>query len=105
MSLLESLHEERSLGKRQQISNTIVDLDPALAGKERRSGRLEDGTDKVDDHLDFHLDFVLLLAGHDIENFLEDLGVIDSRILGLHTLLFERLDDLTDVREQREVNA
>ena len=55
-----------------------MDLDPALAGQERRSGRLEDSADKVDDHLDFHLDFVLLLAGHLVENLLEDLGVIDG---------------------------
>ena len=55
--------------------------------------------------MDFHLNFVLLFTRHRIENFLENLSVIGSRVLALQSLLFERLYDLTDVREQREVNA
>ena len=49
-----------------------------FTGQERRLRRLEDSADKVYDHFDFHLNFVLLSAGHLIKDFLEDLGVIDG---------------------------
>ena len=32
VGLLESLHEKRSLGKRQKVSNTIMNLHPAFTG-------------------------------------------------------------------------
>ena len=69
-------------------------LDPLLTGQERRPHCLKDRANQVDYNFNLGLDLVLLFAWHFLENFLEDLRVIYSRIFGLQALFFEILDDL-----------
>jgi len=81
-----------------------MDFDPLATRKEsRRASSLEKHVDLLANDLNLGLDLMWLYARHLLENLVEHLGVVVSRVFSLRALNSEQINDLLDHRERSEV--